>query len=223
MSVSNALEAEQTTEQRTECRVVDYPLPKLRLPFTSAAVAGFPSSEWIRKFDDERLRREIGDGRHRARQCWCDRDRADGSASAAARGPGGSARGGDFSDCIATAGTAIQRPRGVVQLGPGQVHHPAQRGSAVPHAAEYWAVPHTHRIRRRHQEHLRSHRTLGALRIPACPVRGRLDSVGGLARSSNRHLLSLRGTHRPKHRVQFRRLALGPAALPRGLGKHRRG
>ena len=28
-SVSNALEAEQTTEQRTECRVVDYPLPRL--------------------------------------------------------------------------------------------------------------------------------------------------------------------------------------------------
>ena len=107
-----------------------------------------------------------------------------------------------------------------------QVHHPAERGSAAPHAArDSRALPRTHRlrIRRRHQEHLHSHRAVGGVRGRPGHLCGRLDSLGGLARSSNRHLLPFRGAHRPKPRVQFRRLALGPAALTRGLGKHRAG
>ena len=185
----------------------------------------FRICEWTGKFDNEGLRKEIGDGRHRARQCWCDRGRANGSGSAAA-GPGGSARGGDFSDRGATAGTAIQRPRGVVQLGPGQVHHPAERGSAAPHAAtdsgpspaptdfefEDAIINTYHAIEPWVRYGVRS----GHL----C---GRLDSVGGLALASDHDLLQLRGTHRRKPRGQFRQLALGPAALPRGLGKRRRG
>ena len=51
---------------------------------------------------------------------------------------------------------------------------------------------------------------------------GGLGSVCGLARSSNRHLLPLRGTHRPQPGVQFCRLALGSPALRPGCTEHRR-